>query len=74
VLIRERLHPVVGVVSSTHTLVEIGEEKMVSVGDTATLIGPDDPAITPHAIAEKTKVGFYRLVTKMSALLPKRVL
>jgi alanine racemase len=73
VLIRGRLYPVVGVVSSTHTLVEIGDEKTVEVGDTATLIGPDDPAISPHAIANATNVGFYRLITKMSALLPKRV-
>jgi alanine racemase len=73
VVINKRLYPVVSVVSSSHTLVEIGDEKTVEVGDTATLIGPDDPAITPHAIAEKTKVGFYRLITKMSALLPKRV-
>jgi alanine racemase len=71
--INQRLYPVVAVVSSTHTLIEIGDEKTVEVGDTATLIGPDDPAILPHAIADKTKVGFYRLITKMSALLPKRV-
>lgn len=73
VLIRGSLYPVVAVVSSTHTLVEIGEEKTVEVGDTATLIGPDDPAITPHAVAEKTGGRFYTLITKMSALLPKRV-
>lgn len=73
VLIGGKLYPVVAVVSSTHTLVEIGDEKTVEVGDTATLIGPDDPAITPHAVAERMGRGFYRLITKMSALLPKRV-
>lgn len=73
VLIRGRLYPVVSVVSSTHALVEIGEEKTVEVGDTATLIGPDDPAITPHAVAEKTGRRFYTLITKMNAFLPKRV-
>jgi len=73
VLIGGRLYPVVAVVSSTHTLVEIGDEKTVEIGDVATLIGPDDPAVTPQAVAEKTGVGFYPLITKMSALLPKRM-
>jgi len=73
VLIRGRLYPVVAVVSSAHTLVEIGPEKTVEVGDVATLIGPDDPAIAPHAVGEKTGVGFNQLVTKMSPLLPRRV-
>ncbi len=73
VLIRGRLYPIVSVVSSTHTIVEIGEEKTVEVGDVATLIGPDDAAITPNAVAEKTGLGFYAMITKMNALLPKRV-
>lgn len=73
VLIRGRLYPVVSVVSSTHTLVEIGDEKTVELGDVATLIGPDDPAINPHAVAEKSGLGFYAMITKMSALLPRRV-
>lgn len=73
VFIRGRLYPVVSVVSSTHTVVEIGDEKTVEVRDVATLIGPDDPAITPHAVAEQTGLGFYPLITKMSALLPKKV-
>ncbi len=72
VRIRERLYPVVAVVSSAHTIVEIGDEKTVEIGDVATLIGPDDPAITPHAVAEKCGVGFLPLITKMSALLPRR--
>jgi len=73
VLIGGRLYPVVGAVSSTHTLVEIGDERTVEIGDVATLIGPDDPAITPHAVAEKTGVGFYGMITKMNALLPRRL-
>ncbi len=73
VLIGGRLYPVVSVVASAHTIVEIGPEKTVGVGDVATLIGPDDPAITPHAVAEKTGVGFYPLITRLSPFLPKRV-
>lgn len=73
VLIRGKLYPVVSVVSSSHTILEIGDERAVDVGDVATLIGPDDPAITPHAVAEQTGVGFYPLITKMNALLPKKL-
>ena len=49
-----RLYPVVGSVSSRHTIVEIGAERTVEVGDPATLIGPDDPAIESIAVARKT--------------------
>jgi alanine racemase len=73
VLIRGRLFPVVSVVASAHVILEIGAEKAIELGDVATLIGPDDPAITSHAVAEKTGVGFYPLITKLSPFLPKRV-
>ena len=73
VLIGGRLYPVVAVVSSTHTLVEIGDEKTVEVGDVATLIGPDDPAIHPETIAEETGTAYFTLITKLSALLPRRL-
>jgi alanine racemase len=73
VLIGGRLYPVVAVVSSTHTLVEIGDEKTVEVGDVATLIGPDDPRIHPETIAEETGTGYFPLITKLSALLPRRL-
>ncbi len=73
VLIGGRLYPVIGSVNSAHTIVEIGPEKTVDVGDVATLIGPDDPAILPHTVAEKTGVRFLRLIQKMNARLPRRV-
>jgi len=68
-----RIFPVCSVGSSTHTLVEIGDEKTVEVGDVATLIGPDDPAIHPETIAEETGTGYFTLITKLSALLPRRL-
>jgi alanine racemase len=73
VLIRDRLYPVIAVVSSTHAIVDIGGERTVEIGDLVTLIGPGDPAIEPHAIADRANVGFYPLITRMSALLPRRV-
>ncbi len=30
-------------------------------------------AITPHSVAEQTGLGFYPLITKMNALLPKKL-
>lgn len=72
-LIGGRRYPVVtGGVASAHAIVDVGPEPQVKVGDTAILIGPDDPAITPLEVATRTKVGFYRMITKLSALLPRR--
>jgi alanine racemase len=73
VLIGGRLYPVVAVVSSTHTIVEIGEEKTVAIGDVATLMGPDDPAIEPERIADESGTGYFTMLTKLSALLPRRL-
>jgi len=73
VFINRKLYPVVSVVSSTHTIVEIGDEKTVNVGDVATLIGPDDPAIGLATIAANSGLDFFRVITKLSALLPRRV-
>jgi alanine racemase len=74
VLIRSKRYPVVrGGVSSAHAIIDVGPNPEVRVGDTATLIGPDDPAILPSEVAARTKLGFYPMITKMSALLPRRV-
>ena len=73
VMIRGRLYPVVGTVSCAHVIVEIGDDKGVEIGDVATLIGPDDPAITPKSVAEKTGVRFLSIITKLNARLPRVV-
>ncbi len=74
VLIGERLFPVVsGGVASAHTLVDVGLDGPVKLGDTATLIGPENPAILPVEVATRTGVGFLTLITKLSALLPRRL-
>ena len=72
-LINGRLYPVSGGVNSAHTILEIGAEKTVEVGDVATLIGPDDQAILPHTVAEKTGVGFLRIIQSMNPRLPRRI-
>ncbi len=74
VLIGDRLYPVVpGGVASAHTLVDVGLDSPVKLGDTATLVGPERPEILPVEVATRTGVGFLPLITKMSALLPRRL-
>ena len=74
VLIGNAVYPVIAVVSSNHTIVEIGDEKKVEVGDVATLVGPDHPDITPIAVATQSGlVRDYWIMTKLSALLHRRV-
>ncbi len=74
VLINNRLYPVVpGGVASAHTIVEIGPERQAAVGDTATLIGGDDPAIDPATVAENVRLPLQQMITKFSALLPRRL-
>jgi alanine racemase len=75
VLIGRRRYPVVtGGVASAHSIVDVGADPQVRVGDEATLIGPDDPAILPHEVALRAKLGFYGMITKFSALLPRKLI
>jgi alanine racemase len=72
VVINGRSFPVVGGgIASAHTLVDVGPEPAVRIGDTATLVGPDDPSIHPAEIGAQTKLGAYQLMTKFAARLPR---
>jgi alanine racemase len=74
VLIGGRLYPVVsGGEASAHTLVDVGLDTPVKVGDTATLVGPEHPAIAPIEVGTRTGVGFFFLRTRLSALLPRKL-
>jgi len=73
VLINNRLYPVIAGPNSAHTVLNIGAEKTVEVGDVATLIGPDHDAILPHTVCERTGVRFLALITKLNARLRRRV-
>ena len=73
VLIGGRLYPVTGGVNSAHAIIDVGEEPTVKVGDVATLIGPDHPAVLPHTVAERTGVGFLRIIQGMNPRLPRLV-
>jgi alanine racemase len=71
VLIGSEPYPVIGAVSASHTIVELGEEPRVRVGDEATLIGPDHPAIHPNAISERAGISVYDVLMHLSAALPR---
>ena len=51
VLLGNALYPVVNV-NASHTNVSLGGSTQVKVGDTATLIGPDRPEITPEGFGK----------------------
>jgi len=73
-MIGDKLYPVIGIISSNHTIVEVGQEKTVSIGDIATLTGPDHPNIIPIAVA--TQAGLerdYWIMTKLNALLSRKI-
>lgn len=74
VLIAGRAYPVVpGGVNSAHTIVDVGADPAVRVGDVATLIGPDHPSILPAEVGARTKTGTLQVMTRLGALLPRRV-
>lgn len=74
VLIGGRLYPVIGAVSASHAIVEVGEEPSVHIGDVATLLGPDHPAIGPNAVAAATGRSVYDILMHLDPGLPRVVL
>jgi len=66
VLIGDRLHRVIGGVSASHTIVEVGSEATVRVGDVATLVGPDRPELHPNEIASRAQYGGYDMFMHLS--------
>lgn len=73
VLIADHLYPVVGSISSAHTIVDITEKPDVALGDVATLVGPDRPEIEPRTVARQAGIGHYALMSRLSALLPRKL-
>jgi alanine racemase len=74
VLIRDRLCPVVGTVSASHTLVALGAESNVAVGDEAVLVGPARPELHPNRVAEQSGWSEYNMFMHLHPGLARRVL
>jgi alanine racemase len=72
VLIGDRPYPVIGAVSASHTVVEVGEDRRIEPGDVATLLGPDHDAIHPNTVAERAGISVYDVLMRLSPLLPVR--
>lgn len=73
VVIGGRAYPVIGAVSASHTIVELGAERTVEPGATATLVGPDHDAVHPNEVAERAGVSVYDVLMHLSARLPRVV-
>lgn len=71
VLVNGSVYPVIGAVSASHTIIEIGAEQRVAIGDVATLMGPDHPAIHPNQLADSTGTSVYDALMHLNPTLPK---
>ena len=62
-----------GRLDRAHAILEIGAETTVQVGDVATLLGPDDPAILTETVSERTGMSRLAIMQSMGARLPRRL-
>jgi alanine racemase len=68
-----RLFPVIGTVSASHTIIALGDEQRLNVGDEVTLVGPDHPAIHPNEVAKRAGWSEYNMFMHLSPKLAKHV-
>jgi len=73
VLIGARTYPVIGAVSASHSIVEVGPDPTVAVGDVVTLLGPDAPEIDPNRLSAEAGVSIYDIFMHLNPLLPRVV-
>ncbi len=73
VLIGSRTYPVVGAVSASHTIVEVGSDPTVAVGDVGTLLGPDASQIDPNWLSAEAGVSIYDIFMHLNPQLPRVV-
>ena len=72
VLVGDRLYTVIGAVSASHSIIEVGDEERVRIGDVATYLGPDRPEIHPNEVARVTG-SVYDLLMHLNPTLPRVV-
>lgn len=72
VRIGDELYPIIASISASHTIVEIGSERRVSIGDVATIFDARDGS-RPEDLAEAGKASVYDLTMHLHADLPRRV-
>ncbi len=64
-------YPVIGAVSASHTIVELGAEPSVSIGDVATFFDSETGS-RPEDVAAATGTSVYNLAMHLNPLLPRR--
>jgi alanine racemase len=74
VLVRGRLFSVIGNVSASHTVIVLGDEQAVEVGDEATLVGGDHPALHPNEVAKRAAYSEYNMFMHLGTQLRRRVI
>jgi alanine racemase len=73
VFAKGRLYPVIGTVSASHTLIALGDDQTLQVGDDVTLVGPEHAAIHPNEVAKRAAWSEYNMFMHLSAKLGKRI-
>ena len=73
VRIGEALYPVIASVSASHTIIEIGAEPRVQIGDVATLFDWRAGS-RPEDVAAACGASVYDLTMHLNALLPRRMI
>ncbi|MHC5066223.1 MAG: alanine racemase [Planctomycetota bacterium] len=71
VLIGEQTYPIIGAVSASHCMVELGQSPSAAVGDVATILGSGHPAIQPSQQSIATGVSVYDLLMHLNPALPR---
>lgn len=74
VLVNGTTYPVIGAISASHSIIELGVERRVNIGDVATMLGPDHDAIHPNQFANSTGTSVYDRLMHLNPTLPKVLL
>jgi alanine racemase len=64
-------YPIIGAVSASHSIIEIGDEPAVNIGDLVTLMGPDHAEIHPNELASVSNTSVYDRLMHLNPSLPK---
>jgi alanine racemase len=73
VRIGDAMYPIVASVSASHSIVEIGPEPRVAIGDVATIFDARDGS-RPEDLAASCNSSVYDLTMHLHADLPRRVI
>jgi len=72
VRVGSEMYPIIASVSASHSIVEIGDERKVDIGDVATIFDAQ-PGSRPEDFAESCKASVYDLTMHLHADLPRHV-